>query len=340
MLTTPAGTSDVSSTDRSRSRASGCAARGHDDDALPIAIAGATSETKPSSGASSGQTTPITPHGSFIASVTKRVLRRVHRAVVFVGPAGVEEQPRGSRRRPRRAPRARRRRSCARSRAANSARARVEVLGDVVEHLRAVVRGRRAPAGRLAPRPRRRCGCPCGCPGRPGRASGPCGSSTAVASSRNRGAPACRRYRVLAVRSMPSAPRRRRRPGRGARGCEPPCAGLPFGARRRRQIFGQALAPALAAEAALAIAAEAGGGVEQVGRIDPDDAGLDARGDFERAVDVLAPDRGGEAVARVVGERDRLVGRAEASSSTSTGPKISSRASIEAGSTSVTSVGG
>src|SRR5256885_8855167 len=40
--------------------------------ALPIAIAGATSETKPSSGASSGQATPITPIGSFIASVTMR----------------------------------------------------------------------------------------------------------------------------------------------------------------------------------------------------------------------------------------------------------------------------
>ena len=41
---------------------------------LPIAIAGATSETKPSSGASSGQTIPITPQGSFIARVTKRLL--------------------------------------------------------------------------------------------------------------------------------------------------------------------------------------------------------------------------------------------------------------------------
>ena len=39
---------------------------------LPIAIAGMTSDTKASSGASFGQTMPITPHGSFIARVTKR----------------------------------------------------------------------------------------------------------------------------------------------------------------------------------------------------------------------------------------------------------------------------
>ena len=51
--------------------ASGCAALGTATTALPIAIAGATSETKASSGASSGQTMPITPQGSFIASVTK-----------------------------------------------------------------------------------------------------------------------------------------------------------------------------------------------------------------------------------------------------------------------------
>ena len=37
-----------------------------------MAIAGASSETKPSSGASSGQTMPITPIGSCSASVTSR----------------------------------------------------------------------------------------------------------------------------------------------------------------------------------------------------------------------------------------------------------------------------
>src|SRR5208337_2021925 len=76
-------------------------------------------------------------------------------------------------------------------------------------------------------------------------------------------------------------------------------------------VLEQAFAAALAAEAALAIAAEARGGVEHVGRIDPDDASLDPGRDFERAIDVFGPDGGCEPVARVVGERDRLVGRAE-----------------------------
>lgn len=39
-----------------------------------MAIAGSTSDTNDNSGCSSGQTTPITPHGSFIASVTWRDL--------------------------------------------------------------------------------------------------------------------------------------------------------------------------------------------------------------------------------------------------------------------------
>ena len=83
--------------------------------------------------------------------------------------------------------------------------------------------------------------------------------------------------------------RRRRRPARRCSLAASPASALRgFGASHRLQIFRHALAAALAAEAAFAIAAEAGGGVEQVGAIDPDHAGLDARGDFERAIDVLA----------------------------------------------------
>ena len=90
-------------------------------------------------------------------------------------------------------------------------------------------------------------------------------------------------------------------------------AGLIGGAERqlRGKIFEHAFAAALAAEAALAIAAEAAGGVEHVGAVDPDDAGLELRRDMQREVDVLAPHRGGEAVARVVGELDRFLGGAE-----------------------------
>ena len=76
-------------------------------------------------------------------------------------------------------------------------------------------------------------------------------------------------------------------------------------------VLGQTFTAALAAEAAFAIAAEARGGVEHVGRIDPDDASLDAGGYLKRAIDVLRPDGRREAVARVVGESDRLVRRSE-----------------------------
>ena len=40
---------------------------------LPVAIAGTTTETNPSSGCSDGAATPTTPTGSFIASVTPRI---------------------------------------------------------------------------------------------------------------------------------------------------------------------------------------------------------------------------------------------------------------------------
>src|SRR6185436_15907994 len=78
------------------------------------------------------------------------------------------------------------------------------------------------------------------------------------------------------------------------------------------QVLVHPLAPALAAVAALAIAAEPARGVEQVGRVDPDGARLHLARPVEREVDVLGPDAGREAVGRVVGELDRLGGRAEA----------------------------
>src|SRR5690606_34023505 len=46
----------------------------------------------------------------------------------------------------------------------------------------------------------------------------------------------------------------------------------------RRQIFVHALAAAFATEAALAVAAEAAGGVEHVGAVDPDDPSLELGG--------------------------------------------------------------
>src|SRR2546421_5290476 len=73
MLITPAGTSDAASTVYSSVAASGCASDGTATTVLPTATAGATSDTNPSSGCSSGQAIPITPMGSFMASVTPRI---------------------------------------------------------------------------------------------------------------------------------------------------------------------------------------------------------------------------------------------------------------------------
>ena len=73
MLITPAGTSDASSTVYSSVAASGCASEGMAIVVLPVATAGATSDTKPSRGYSSGQARPITPIGSFMARVTPRI---------------------------------------------------------------------------------------------------------------------------------------------------------------------------------------------------------------------------------------------------------------------------
>src|SRR5690606_4798634 len=58
------------------------------------------------------------------------------------------------------------------------------------------------------------------------------------------------------------------------------------------EVGHQALPPAFAPEAGFADTAEACGGVEEVGGVDPDDSGLEFGGDVEGEVDVLGPDRG------------------------------------------------
>ncbi len=83
---------------------------------------------------------------------------------------------------------------------------------------------------------------------------------------------------------------------------------------RRAAVCGvghEALGAAFAPEAAFAHTAEGGGGVEEVGRVDPDDTGGEFRRDVEREVDVFRPEGGCEAVAGVVGQFHRLGGRAE-----------------------------
>src|SRR5438445_714181 len=73
MLITPAGTSEASSTVYSSVAARGCASDGIAITVLPTATAGLTSDTNPNRGSASGQAMPITPMGSFMASVTPRI---------------------------------------------------------------------------------------------------------------------------------------------------------------------------------------------------------------------------------------------------------------------------
>jgi len=230
--------------------------------------------------------------------------RRVHGAVVLVGPGAVAEQPldggihfplRGL--------------GFAAGHGAQPlgelVAARGQVLGDVVDDLGPRVRCRFRPALGLAR-------------GLDGVADVLAAAGTDQAEVTALGAD--HRQRMAAVRPRLLAAdvhlRRAvdgiagRRSGGGRRG---------LGLQRRHlrlvgrlQVFEQALAAAFAAEAGLAVAAEADGGVELVAAVDPDHAGLQRRRHVERRVDVLAPDAGGEAVARVVGQLDRLLRCAEA----------------------------
>src|SRR6266576_1631995 len=75
MLITPAGTSEASSTVYNSVAARGCASDGIAITVLPTATAGPTSDTNPNRGSASGQAMPITPMGSFMASVAQIATR-------------------------------------------------------------------------------------------------------------------------------------------------------------------------------------------------------------------------------------------------------------------------
>src|SRR5690606_28005201 len=68
--------------------------------------------------------------------------------------------------------------------------------------------------------------------------------------------------------------------------------------------LGHALASALAAKTAFAVAAKPACRVEHVGAVDPYHASLELRRDMKGEIDVLTPYRGGQTVARVVGQFD------------------------------------
>ena len=81
--------------------------------------------------------------------------------------------------------------------------------------------------------------------------------------------------------------------------------------RHISQIGQHAFAPALTAKAAFTVTAKAGGGVEDVGGVHPHHTGFDLGRYVQRQIDVFRPDRGGKAVAGVVGQFHRLVRRTE-----------------------------
>src|SRR5688500_12214104 len=81
---------------------------------------------------------------------------------------------------------------------------------------------------------------------------------------------------------------------------------LPLGA----EVLIQPFFAALSTVAALPVASEAGGRIEQVGAVDPDGACLQLGCNVESKVDVLAPDRGRETIACVVAEGHGFGGRA------------------------------
>ena len=216
-----------------------------------MAIAGASSAIEPSSGRDGGATMPRTPIGSTMATATARS------GGLCTAPSYLSAQPAKAKRRSTdwatsSAPSLP---VCALMRAANSSRAVVEVLGEEVEDLRAVVGGGRAPAERgaggfdgvadvlavavadFADERRRR-----------GRGPG--------ASSRCRGGPACRRCTSWRCgrcrRSAPSSGLARLSPRAWRRGC-----GLQLLLPGRLQVGAHAFLAAFAAEAGFLVAAEA-----------------------------------------------------------------------------------
>ena len=150
-LTTPPGTSDVAIASASSIAASGCVSDASTTAALPPTITGAMRETMPSSGGSSGATTPTTPVGSGSGEVEVRArdgIRRAEHLRELVRPARVPDDPVD--------------RALDLFAAGAELRelggARLDHLREPVEHLPAVVRGHARPTSgtRRAPRAQRR----------------------------------------------------------------------------------------------------------------------------------------------------------------------------------------
>ena len=141
--------------------------------------------------------------------------RRMDRAVEFVGEAGVEERAADRRLDLAPRPRAAAAPVIARRRRANSSARALKVLGEVIEHLRAIVRRRRAPGRRLG---RRLDGVAdvlaVAEAGQPDLAAGRIERRRSC--SRSRAAPACRRYRAWRCGRCRSISAAGAKPGRRA----------------------------------------------------------------------------------------------------------------------------
>ena len=139
MLTTPPGTSEVAIASASSSAASGCVSDATTTAAFPLTITGASRETRPASAGSSGARTATTPVGSGNGEVEVRAGDRVRGAEhlrELVRPARVPDD----------AVDRRLDLLLARADRGEVGRARLHHLGEPVEDLAAVVRGRARPA--------------------------------------------------------------------------------------------------------------------------------------------------------------------------------------------------
>src|SRR5579885_1398757 len=76
-------------------------------------------------------------------------------------------------------------------------------------------------------------------------------------------------------------------------------------------VFVERVNRLVAPEAGLLEAAEGRGDMAVVEAVDPDDAGAQGLGGLERLGDVAGPDRGGEAIDRIVPDPHRLLRRLE-----------------------------
>ena len=73
------------------------------------------------------------------------------------------------------------------------------------------------------------------------------------------------------------------------------------------EVIETAFAPPFATKTAFLLSAESDRGIQLVGSVDPNHAGLQMGGDLKRLIDGLAPDAGRQSIARMIGQLDRFI---------------------------------